>query len=207
MPFYQNIDKNTVAGKRTLKRLLSLRKTLAAEIPQRTVNQTLLLATWNIRDFDKSAYGSRLEEAIYYIAEIISKFDLVAIQEVYKDLDGLDRVMKVLGGHWKYIFTDVTEQKRGNSERMAFVYDTRKISFGGLAGELVMPPIKQADGTIIPSEQIWRTPYICGFRAGWSKFMLATVHITWGADDPEPESRVKEIRQVAQFLKKRFRPG
>jgi len=38
-------------------------------------------------------------EAIYYIAEIIDKFDLVAIQEVHKDLSGVKRLLEVLGGN------------------------------------------------------------------------------------------------------------
>ena len=95
------------------------------------LNQLLDLSLWNIRDCDKPAYGKRLEELIYYIAEIIDHFDLVAVQEVYKDLEGLERVMQVLGSHWKYICTDETEGKAGNDERMAFLYDSRKVNFGG----------------------------------------------------------------------------
>ena len=75
MPFYQQINSTTEEGKRTLDRLLSLRKSIKKQIPQRTLKETLLLATWNIRDFDKATYGDRLEEAIYYIAEIIASFD------------------------------------------------------------------------------------------------------------------------------------
>jgi len=205
MPFYNAIDTNTPEGKRTVDRLLKLSEGLG-EIPVKTVDQTLLLATWNIRDFDKPAYGERSDEAIYYIAEIISRFDLVAIQEVYKDLTGLKRVLRVLGDYWKYIVTDVTEGRQGNKERMTFVYDSRKVSFGGLAGELTLPPVK-VDGELVPAEQVWRTPFVCGFRAGWSRFMLASVHILWGKGKStklkEPADRVKEIRKVAQFLKKR----
>ncbi len=203
MPFYKDLDKSTEEGKRTLDRLLRLRKKLKDEIPERTLEETLLLATWNIRDFDKPAYGERMDEAIYYIAEIISHFDLVAIQEVYKDLRGLDRVMKILGGDWKYIFTDETVGTRGNDERMAFVFNSRKISHGGLAGELVLPEVEDENGNLQPVSQMWRTPFIVGFRAGWAKFMLATVHIMWDEDKANPERRVKEIHEVAEFLKGR----
>lgn len=206
MPFYNRIDTKTPEGMRTAKRLIDLRQGLDS-IPEKTVDDTLLLATWNIRDFDKPAYGYRSDEAIYYIAEIISRFDLVAIQEVYKDLTGLKRVLRVLGGYWKYIVTDVTEGRQGNKERMTFVYDSRKVSFGGLAGELVLPPVKVKGGDTVPAEQVWRTPFVCGFRAGWSRFMLASVHILWGSGkstkNKEPADRVAEIRKVAQFLKKR----
>ena len=204
MVFYHDIKKlPTDVRRRLLERLLLLRESLDEEIPERTQKETLLLATWNIREFDAPDYGERMEEAIYYIAEIIDRFDLIAIQEVQKDLRGLERLMKVLGGYWKYIFTDTTKGSRGNDERMAFLYDSRKVTHGGLAGELVLPPIKQPDGTLKPVTQLARTPFICGFRSGWTKFMLATVHIIWGTGEAEPEVRVKEIRQVAQFLHER----
>ncbi|NET73143.1 MAG: endonuclease/exonuclease/phosphatase family protein [Sphaerospermopsis sp. SIO1G2] len=203
MPFYQKINPKTTEGRRTLDRLINLRKIIKQQIPQRTLDETLLLATWNIRDFDKSAYGSRLDEAIYYIAEIIASFDLVAIQEVYQDLEGLERVMKVLGKHWEYICTDATMGRRGNKERMAFVYDQRKVSFGGIAGELVLPPIKDNSGEYHPVTQLWRTPFMVGFRCGWAKFILTTVHILWGKEGKNSAERVAEIHQVAEFLKKR----
>lgn len=206
MPFYNEIDVNTPEGKRTAERLLALKQALR-DIPTKTVDETLLLATWNIRDFDKPAYGQRSDEAIYYIAEIISRFDLVAIQEVYKDLTALHRLIKVLGGYWKYVITDVTEGTQGNSEVMAYLYDSRKVTFGGLAGEMVLPPVKVAGGKTVAADQVWRTPFICGFRSGWSRFMLCSVHILWGKDKPkgklEPKDRIDEVEKVAQFLKKR----
>ncbi len=206
MPFYQTIKENTPSGKRTIEKLLLLKEALN-EIPKKTLDETLLLATWNIRDFDKPAYGERSDEAIFYLAEIASRFDIIAIQEVYKDLRGLKRLCKVMGGYWKYITTDVTGGTRGNNERMTFLYDSRKVKFGGLAGEMVLPPVKAEDGTKVPAEQVWRTPFICGFKCGWSRFMLSSVHILWGSGKKnggtEPEDRVAEIRKVAQFLKKR----
>ena len=66
--------------KRTSDNLLRLRKDLRARLPVRTNHSTLLLATWNLRDFDsnKFGHGPRLPESIHYIAEILSAFDLVA---------------------------------------------------------------------------------------------------------------------------------
>ena len=202
MPFYDKLDVSTPEGKRTAERLLKLKSALDV-IPAKTVDETLLLGTWNIRDFDKPAYGSRLEESIYYIAEIISRFDVVAVQEVYRDLRALKRVLAVLGSYWKYIVTDVSGGTRGNQERMTFLYDSRKVVFGGLAGEMVLPQVKLEDGTKVHAEQVWRSPFLCGFRAGWSRFMLASVHILWGSSAAEPADRVAEIRKIARFLKER----
>jgi len=129
---------------------------LSQQIPSRTLKETLLLATWNIREFDTPIYSQRMNESIYYIAEIISRFDLVSVQEVYRDLTALNRLMKILGGYWKYICTDTTESRHGNDERLVFLYDSRKIQFGGLAAELVLPPIRQPDGTYQDVSQLWR---------------------------------------------------
>lgn len=204
MPFYHRIDGNTEEGRRILSRLLELRAGLDQHIPDRTFSETLLLATWNIRDFDKPAYGPRVEEAIYYIAEIINRFDIVAVQEVYEDLSGLKRVMEVLGSHWKYIVTDSAGKGAGNFERMTFLYDSRKVVFGGLAGEIVLPPdSKDSDGNYVPVTQFWRTPMMVGFKSGWTDFILTTVHILWDQSKADPPNRVREVHDVTQFLKGR----
>ncbi|MEL6720571.1 MAG: endonuclease/exonuclease/phosphatase family protein [Bacteroidota bacterium] len=210
MPFYQSLNPSLPEDTHAIKKILELREALKEQIPERTHSSTLLLATWNIRDFDRSAYGYRLKEAYYYLAEIISSFDLIAVQEIYKDLTALNQLMSILGGHWKYIFSDVTEGRRGNNERIAYLYDSRKVKFGGLAGELVLPPIekKVTQGgetkTVYQAvDQIWRTPLICGFQAGWAKFMLCSVHVQWGTSTSNSPERIQEIEHIAKFLKNR----
>jgi hypothetical protein len=70
---------------------------------------------------------------------------MVAVQEVRDNLDALDSLMYILGSWWKYLVSDVTLGAQGNRERHAYIYDTRKITFGGLAGELVPPMKKEGD--------------------------------------------------------------
>lgn len=183
----------------TAETLIRLRQALDRQIPKRTVSETLLLATWNIREFDSRRYGVRSEEALYCIAEMVSRFDLIAIQEVRQDLQALEKLQQLLGGWWKFIFTDVTEGSRGNQERMAFLYDTRKMVFGGLSGEIVIPDKSGQD----LSRQLARTPFIVGFKAGWFHFMIATVHILYGKSVAEDPNRVKEIEDISNFLKRR----
>ncbi len=207
--FYYNLT-NDEAGRRTAERLLALRRQLAREGPPVKGLDSLLLGTWNIREFDSLAYGPRLPEAMNYIAEIISHFDLVAIQEVREDLSALERIKQMLGDGWHYVATDVTEGRPGNRERMAFIYDTRKVRFGGLAGEIVIPPVDKKDAhgnkrVYEPSRQLYRTPFICGFRAGWAKFMLCTVHIVYGKNVADSPQRSEEIRQIANFLAGRIK--
>jgi endonuclease/exonuclease/phosphatase family metal-dependent hydrolase len=193
MSFFYQFDPQDESGRRTAAGLLRLREKLAKELPARTISDTLMLATWNIREFDSNKYGDRTSESISYVAEIISHFDLVAVQEVNADLKALGWVQKVLGDWWKFLVTDVTAGKKGNQERMAFLYDSRKVKFGGLAGEIVIPPEKGA-------EQLARTPFVCGFETGWLKFMLCTVHIYYGTEKAEDPGRIKEIDLLSKFL-------
>jgi len=202
MPFYYNLhrhDKTFTAAhaQRTAEGLLRLKEAFPKEgVPERVRSSRLLLATWNIREFESTKYGERQREALYYIAEIIDHFDIVAVQEVRDDLSSLEKVMDILGSWWDYLLTDVTEGQQGNLERMAFVYDTRKVRFGGLAGEIVVPPVDK----ITPSGQYARTPFMVGFRTSWFKFTICTTHIYYGESVAEDAQRVKEIQLLAKHL-------
>jgi len=204
MPFYKNIDSTTVEGRRTAERLLTLKLELDKTVPSKTVDPTLLLATWNLREFGGTKSGGRENEPLYYIAEIMSRFDIIAVQEVRDDLDALDKLMYILGGWWKYLVSDVTLGSQGNNERHAYIYDTRKISFGGMAGEL-MPEMKKDGSTLKSDFSFARTPYIAGFKAGWFKFTLCTQHLYYGKSESDDPQRLQEAKTVVQLLKKRMK--
>ena len=213
MPFYRPLSKHAQSGyplaaplppadrQRIAEGLLRLRAQIRDDdkIPERTLNRTLLLATWNIREFDDGdKFQNRIPDSLYYIAEILSHFDLIAVQEVRRDLSSLDRVIAILGPWWKYIVTDVTYGAAGNQERMAFVYDSRKVAFAGLAGEVVLPPEDTKKGKL----QLARTPFICGFKAHWVRCNLCTVHIYYGDSKPDDPRRVQEVKNLASLLAK-----
>jgi len=225
VPYYADLNPRGALGPewaadeqarvRAIDRLLALRAALddpGTGVPPRSMN-TLLLGTWNIREFDSDNWGTRLPESYAYMAEIIDRFDLVAVQEVREDLQALERLMHRLGKHWAYLVSDVADKARtaGNGERLAYLYDTRKVRFLGQTGELVLPPLKvktkDASGKtvtqIVPAEQAARTPLMAAFQVGWTKFVLTTVHIVWGSDQANPPNRVEEIRAIANFLKER----
>lgn len=201
MPYYPglNYNENIRDEKNFIRdRILLLKDELAKAIPPKTVDSSLLLATWNIREFDSEKYGPRMESTYYYMAEIISHFDFVAIQEVRDDLRALKKLLSILGYNWDYVVSDITEGRAGNGERMAFLFDRRKVKFMNMAGELVIPPLK--DG---PADQFARTPYIVAFQSGWFKFNICTVHMYYGSGKEGIERRIEEIHQVAMFIKKR----
>jgi endonuclease/exonuclease/phosphatase family metal-dependent hydrolase len=204
MPYYKGVlDALIEAGyqetaRDVADRLLRLRTKLRNELPPRNVNSSILLATWNLREFGRNQKcGRRLDESLLYIAEIINHFDLVAIQEVNQDLGDLQKLIKLLGNWWEYMVTDVTSGQPGNQERIAFLYDGRKIRFDHLAGELALPPKKQ------PVRQPARSPFICAFRTGWRRISLCSVHIYYGTSKPNDRIRVQEIGDVAKLLAER----
>jgi endonuclease/exonuclease/phosphatase family metal-dependent hydrolase len=207
--------------RRAVKNLERLRAQLSDEIPAKDAEGNLLLATWNIRDLGKLGggfgYGPRLPESYFYIAEIISRFDFVAIQEV-NQIEAWQMVMAALGPHWDYIASDVTDKDLGgNGERLVYVYDTRKVSFRNIVGQIVLPPAllvspnvkaKRGDKPKKKSyrletvgRQFARTPYFASFQAGWRKFDICTVHIYYGSESGEKlEERIVEIQRVASYL-------
>jgi endonuclease/exonuclease/phosphatase family metal-dependent hydrolase len=197
MPYYQSIRKirDREERLRTVEKLLLLRGQLDRQIPQKTASCTLLLATWNIREFG----DNRRAESLHYIAEIISRFDLVAVQEVSSNLKGLEKVMSLLSLNRDYIVTDSTEGSAGGGERTAFLYDKSKIAFKKLAGEIVLPKEKLIDGEL----QFARTPFCVAFQAGWFRFNLTTVHIYYGSSSGVDKRRLAEIDSIASFLSKR----
>jgi endonuclease/exonuclease/phosphatase family metal-dependent hydrolase len=211
MPLFYRLDGLGKDTARIADRLEALRHTLQTHpdgpqrsVPSKNATDTLLLATWNLKEFEGGKNDKRTAESYWYIAEIISHFDLVAIQEVGAHLGALNKLQARLGRTWKFVASDVTEGSAGNQERLAFLFDRRKIRFSGVAGEIVIPPIEDKKGnTIAPANQLARTPTIVGFEAGWFKFMLSTVHIIWGKTVAEHPVRVAEIKALAEFLKER----
>ncbi|PZP45529.1 MAG: endonuclease [Azospirillum brasilense] len=216
----RDLGADPAALKRCAERLLAMRDRLAP-IRSRKSDSSLLLATWNIRDFDsdKFGWGERLPETFYYIAEMVSCFDLVAVQEVNEDLSPLRRLVRILGREWDYIVTDVTEGRGGNGERMAFLFNTEKVWFRKIAGEIVLPEgqlvvarkkVKPKDQPDIPAttvetrQQFARSPFLVAFQSGWFRFSLCTVHIYYGDDSGNQlQQRIDEIRKLVTFFAKR----
>jgi endonuclease/exonuclease/phosphatase family metal-dependent hydrolase len=127
------------------------------------------------------------------IAEVVRNLDVVAIQEVSRDTSGIRMLLAdFLGPDWGIVLSDVSAGAAGNSERLTFLYDRRRVQPSGLAGEIVLPPTAAGD----PVQQFARTPYIVGFCSGGESFTLLTAHIKYGG---EPEERLPEIQALAEY--------
>ncbi len=100
-----------------------LRTGLSSKIPAKHQSSNLLIGTWNIRAFggltekwESAASDSpkRNLADVCAIAEIISRFDVVALQETRDDLSALRTLMRRLGSRWSFIVTDVGAERGGH---------------------------------------------------------------------------------------------
>jgi hypothetical protein len=184
--------------------LARLRSALDEEVPAKALDRNLLIATWNIRAFggltekwesSEDDTPKRDLHSLLSMAEIVSRFDVVAVQEARENLKALRHLVKVLGPNWGLSLTDVTEGAPGNGERMAFLFDTRRVVPSGLACEIVVP--QEQLGSIGPgalNRQFARTPYAVSFRSGDKTFILVTLHVLYGEDE---EERLPELKAIA----------
>lgn len=189
--------------------LNTLEETLDQYIPSKMLDRNLLIATWNIRAFgditqkwiSNAGDSPRRDiESLEVIGRIVRRFDVVAIQEVRSNIRALRDMMQILGEDWSFILTDVTEGSAGNGERMAFVFDTRRVKLAGLAAELVVP--QEQLNSIAPDalrKQFARTPYAVSFRSKHVTFTLMTVHILFGSRSSE---RIPELKAIADWMAK-----
>jgi endonuclease/exonuclease/phosphatase family metal-dependent hydrolase len=173
--------------------LLLKERIAAAKIPSSCLDETLTLATWNIRELGKKA---RSTAAIHYIAEILGQFDLIAVVELRDKLRDLQRVLQVLGPYWRAVYSDACLDAGGNRERVAYVYDTRQVAFNGLASAAFARRNKQGTEWV-PELNWWRPPYMASFKSGNFDFVLLTTHIRWGDNEA---GRVPELEALAQWV-------
>lgn len=161
----------------------------------------LVVATWNIANL---GVHERRPQDYELIAEMMSWFDLVALQEVNDDLVGLRAITDLLPPNWLALFTD----RAGNNERLTFVYDRSRVAHSELTGEVHLLPRERARVKLPdvdePFDDFNRSPFICAFRAGDFPFTLVNVHIYYGAASGKKFDRRRlEVYAIANWAKNR----
>ena len=163
----------------------------------------LLVATWNLRAFgdltQKWQAGIRDSpkrnwHAVACIAEVDSRFDVIALQEVRRSTGALRFLLTCMDSNWKVIASDVTEGTAGNGERLGFLYNAERVQPSGLVGEIVLPLAAGENSR----RGFARTPYFAGFSRVGMEFTLASVHVLWGKDAAE---RLPEVTAFAQWMR------
>lgn len=188
---YNDLDKETAAGMKELQKRI-----VAQKIPDSALDKTLLIATWNIREFGNPGH-KRKKKSLYYIAEILSQFDLIGVVELRKDVHEMAEVLRIMGPFWDIVYSDYIEDPGGNKERVGFVYDKRACVFTGLAGNANEPRKKSKNEYLIKEDSWWRKPFMASFRAGNFDFVVITTHVRWGSIE---QDRAKELALLADYV-------
>jgi endonuclease/exonuclease/phosphatase family metal-dependent hydrolase len=185
-----------------------LSATLATKIPAKRLERNVIVGTWNLRMFGDltATWTSGPNDSpkrnlfdVAAIARILSCFDVVAVQEVRGNIRSLRYLLKALGPDWGFILTDVNRQSGGNDERIAFLFDGRRVKLSGLACELVVP-VEEDPKKIKPeafNRQFARSPYAVSFVSGGRTFILVTLHVYYGK---QATDRVGELAAIARWL-------
>jgi len=188
---------------RVRERLTALRAQLDQTIPSKEDTDNLLIASWNIRKLGGYDYGGRLPESLGYIAEIISRFHIVAVQEIYGNLQILDDLKSYLGKHWDFTFSDTSV---GYGYRLGYFFDRRKVSQRGPTNDLILPHkrIRDKKGRFRyePVEQLLRPPFHCGFQIDDTRLLLCNVHSVFSGR--EKQQRLKDLENVLNYWQQRL---
>ena len=186
--FHGNVSLEIAEGLKLLRKRID-----DAKIPPSALDQTLNVATWNVREFGKKR---RSDAAIHYIAEIVGQFDLVGLVELRDNLSELERVLPILGPYWDAIYSDAIPDPGGNRERICYLFDRRAVVFNGMAAE-ASPPRTKRGSEYVSEDSWWRAPYVVSFKSGNYDFLAFTTHVRWGDD---LEARRREITGLANWV-------
>jgi hypothetical protein len=178
---------------RTLDGLGRFRSRLLDVLPRRRLERNLVAASW---DLQESGPDLRTFESHFYIAQLLSAFDVIALQGLSQRLEIMDRLIRILGPEWDYLATDLSPGMAGNNERLAILYYRPRVTFAHVSGELLLPRDINADPTISV-----RNPFVVSLRAGSFKFRSCVIQIpSDNTQNRERNAAEVEGRTLADFL-------
>jgi endonuclease/exonuclease/phosphatase family metal-dependent hydrolase len=141
---------------------------------------TISVASWNLENFGQTKSANTL----MIIAETVHDYDILAIQEVVGNTGGMNAVSRLTAvlnskshqGYWKYVVSPKTTGTPSQSERYAFIWNSKKIHLIGKAW---------LDKHF--AEAITREPFMGTFASGEDTFTLVTIHALPKKRQPERE--------------------
>jgi len=180
------------------------------EVPVSKANR-LLLASWNIANLGVQGRSKGAREVV---AHILKRFDLIAVQEINDDYRQFTKIVGAMGDKFDFFMSDTA----GNDERLAYVYNTEKVSPGKLFGEIALRPREYPKRNVkvhyrekrkdkiqvfknIRFTPFDRNPYIGSFSCGEIDFVLANVHLYFGKfqQSSKEKDRLKYARRVLEI--------
>jgi hypothetical protein len=116
-------------------------------------------------------------------------------------------VRERLPDSYRALFSDAA----GNNERLAYLYDSDKVTLLEKVGEIAIPPSDIRHIRLPGVEQRFdgfdRNPYIAAFQAESLTFLLVNVHVYFGSDRSKPDidRRTLETFAIARWADLRRR--
>ncbi len=144
------------------------------------------VCSWNLQDF-----GSTMnDDQMAFVASIVNKFDVVAIQEVVaKDPGGAQAVARLAaqlnrkGSKWNYAVSDPTSGDSYKRERYAYLWKTNRL-------KLANKPWLEKNF----ESEIDREPYYATFIFENNRFTLANFHAI--TKERQPETEIKFFKYL-----------
>jgi endonuclease/exonuclease/phosphatase family metal-dependent hydrolase len=159
----------------------------------------LLVGSWNIANF---GLQERRENDLRLIAEMLSWFDVIAVQECRENFADLYQVAHYMGAKYRVLMSDAG----GNNERLVFLYDSRKLNILDEIGEVSIAPAQakaiSAGEDSAPFVGFDRQPYLASFNLTGTPLsvQLVNVHLFFGSPSPEDVARrALEVQAVARW--------
>jgi endonuclease/exonuclease/phosphatase family metal-dependent hydrolase len=184
----------------------ALRQYVATEpgraVPAKAADRLLLL-TWNVANL---GVQRRRDKDYRLLAEVISWFDVAAIQECHDNLAGIQAIKANLPDSFRLLYSDAS----GNNERLTYLFDADKVGLFEEVGEVALPPSDYGDvklpGIRRRFDGFDRNPYLATFRAGAFTFSLVNVHLYYGSESTaDVARRCLETFAVALWANRRRR--
>jgi endonuclease/exonuclease/phosphatase family metal-dependent hydrolase len=100
-------------------------------------SKSVVIGTFNIRKLGKKSNKS--VQSWNFLEKILKRFDLIAVQEVMDYLEAIKFLRDSLGKDYGLIVSDVTGQfpgDRGNAERLAFLFNKKRIQQTELSSDI-----------------------------------------------------------------------
>ncbi len=140
------------------------------------------MASFNIERFS----DSRSDEEMDIIAEIVSRYDFIAIQET-RERSVVKDLINVLYANHGLVYASVISEKRG-LEYYVFVYKTDAVKANtDISGHI---------DTAAYSPPFIREPFYCEFATKKYTFYAVNFHIIYGDGDDDPKSEVVQLDDI-----------
>jgi len=164
---------------------LSIKELIPQEPQIKSCSPNITIASFNIRKFSDN---SRTDEELAQIAEVLSEFDLIAVQEVLGDPIILNRTVEMLPG---YDF--IVSEQVGNiqKERYAFIFNEK------------IEVVSKGKTYYDKFDNFIREPYYASFRSGGFDFKIMTVHILYGDRASDRTGEMKQIASVYEYYQEK----